>query len=166
MFSLEQQNAKLIDIKPRVKRHGEDIYLAADLRFEMKASNDILSVFDPSLKTALYKESDGVQGLLIDEPGYLPSLKFPMLGLVKWAKEFAGYTLSIYCGFGLHYIRLLGCKIDGFLFNCQDGGIVMVKFRVTAHPEQNEMGRLCALIQREVEISLTLPADKDLLEVA
>lgn len=157
MFSLSHQKAKLSSVNPRSELHGQDKKLAVDLKFEMKVSNDVLSEFDPSLKSALYKKGD-TQGDLIDEPGHLPALKFPMMGAIKWGKDFAGYNTVIHYGVsGAQDIVLLECEVDNFRFDCQDGGTVAVSFRVIAHPEPTELVRLCEMIQQEVEMSLIEP---------
>lgn len=157
MFSLQNQKAKLTSVNPRAEIHGQDRKMAVDLKFEIKVSNDVLSEFDPSLKSALYKKAD-TQGDLIDEPGHLPELKFPMMGPVKWGKDFAGYETVIHYGVtGAQDIVLAECDVDNFRFDCQDGGTVAVAFRVIAHPEAEQLGRLCEMIQQEVEMSLIEP---------
>jgi len=162
MFSLANQAAKLTSVNPRAEIHGTDHVMAADLKFEIKVGNDVLSEFDPSLKSSLYKKADGPQGELITDAGHLPALKFPLMGPVKWGKEFSGYETVIHYGVsGAQDIHLIDCEVDNFRFDCQDGGTVAVSFRVIAHPEPNELGRLCEMIQQEVEMSLIEPeADK------
>ena len=54
MFSLANQSAKLTSVNPRAEIHGTDHVMAADLKFEIKVGNDVLSEFDPSLKSSLY----------------------------------------------------------------------------------------------------------------
>lgn len=162
MFSLANKAAKLTSVNPRAEIHGTDHVMAADLKFEIKVGNDVLSEFDPSLKSSLYKKADGPQGELITDAGHLPALKFPLMGPVKWGKEFSGYETVIHYGVsGAQDIHLIDCEVDNFRFDCQDGGTVAVSFRVIAHPEPNELGRLCEMIQQEVEMSLIEPeADK------
>jgi hypothetical protein len=161
MFSLANQAAKLTSVNPRAEIHGQDHVMAADLKFEIKVGNDVLSEFDPSLKSSLYKKADGPQGELIQEAGHLPNLKFPLMGPVKWGKEFSGYEVVVHYGIsGKEDIRLLTCEVDQFRFDCQDGGTVVVSFRVIAHPEPVELGRLCEMIQQVVELSLIEPTEE------
>lgn len=158
MFSLANQAAKLTSVNPRAEIHGTDHVMAADLKFEIKVGNDVLSEFDPSLKSSLYKKADGHQGELITDAGHLPSLKFPLMGPVKWGKDFSDYETVIHYGVsGAQDIHLIDCAVDNFRFDCQDGGTVAVSFRVIAHPEPTELGRLCEMIQQEVEMSLIEP---------
>ena len=165
MLEFTRQKSKLDSVNPRAELHGTDTKLATDLKFSMKVSNDVLSFFDPSLKSALYKPNDAAQGQLINEPGHLPSLKFPLMGSIKWGKEFAGYTLVVHYGVsGKEDIALSECEVDGFKFDCQDGGTVGVSFRVICHPDLDDMGRLCELIQREVDITLEPPSAEQELQ--
>ena len=80
------------------------------------------------------------------------------MGAVKWGKAFEGYETVIHYGIsGTQDIHLIECAVDNFRFDCQDGGTVAVSFRVIAHPEASELGRLCEMIQQEVEMSLIEP---------
>ena len=167
MFCLKNQAAKLVNVNPRAELHGQDKKLAVDLKFEVKLSNDFLSEFDPSLKSAIYRAADAGEGdLLANEPGNLPKLKFPMMGAIKWGKQLAGYEVVIHYGIsGTQDIHLCETDVDNFRFHCQDGGTVVVAFRVIAHPESNDLGRLCEMIQQEVEMSLIEPeAEPESLE--
>lgn len=164
MFSLKNQAAKLTSVNPRAEIHGQDKKLAVDLKFEIKVSNDVLSEFDPSLKSAIYRAADPGEGdLLADQPGVLPKLKFPLMGAIKWDKSFAGYETIIHYGVsGNMDISLIETDVDNFNFDCQDGGTVVVSFRVIAHPEAEQLGRLCEMIQQEVEMSLIEPEPESL----
>lgn len=167
MFSLANQAAKLTSVNPRAEIHGSDHVMAADLKFEIKVGNDILSEFDPALKASIYKKGDPAQGELIDEPGNLPALKFPLMGKIKWGKDLFGYEVVVHYGLGgTSDIHLLDCQVDNFTFDCQDGGTVVVSFRVIAHPEPAELGRLCEMIQQSVEISLIEPEFEEMQAAA
>jgi hypothetical protein len=159
MFSLQKQSAKLTSINPRAEIHGEDRVPAADLKFEIRVGNDILDVFATNLKAAVYRAAEKGEGdLLADQDGAMPVLKFPLLGPLKFGKEFVGYDAQIHYGVsGKEDIKMGDCQIDGFRFECQDGGTVIVGFRVIAHPESNDLGRLCGMIQQDVEMSLMPP---------
>ena len=138
--------------------------MAVDLKFNIKVSNDVLSEFHPSLKSALYEKADESSGqaALIDEPGHLPSLKFPQLSPLKWDWEGAGYATIVHWGVsGKDDILMIQTEIDNFKFECQDGGTVGVSFRVIVHPEPVELGRLCEMIQQEVSLSLEPPSAEE-----
>jgi len=160
MFSLNEQKAKLSNVNLRAELHGEETKIAVDLKIEAKMSNDVLSEFDPDLKSSLYKKAnDPDQPMLIDEPGHLPNLKFPNMSPIKWGSKGAGYESVINWGVsGKDDIRLIQTEIDGFRFECQEGGTVGVSFRIIAHPTPEEIGRLSELVQREITLSLFPPS--------
>ena len=163
MFSLQRTTAKLTSVNPRAEIHGEDRVPAADLKFEITAGNDVLAEFHPSLKGMLYERP--AQPDLADDGTSLTQLRFKLLGPLKWAAELAGYTLRVHWGASGHDdIVLSDTEVDTFRFDCQDGGSVTVGYRVIAHPSERDMGRLCGLIQREIEISLLPPDGAPLFE--
>lgn len=158
MFSLTETDLTLVNVNPRTEKHGEDSVLAADFKLSFKTSNDILSEFHPSLKSALYGKQGGSQGELIDEPGHLPELRFPQIGRLHWEKKFAGYTLRVHQGAsGVDDVVLQDCQVDKFAFDCLDGGSVVFTFRVQAHPDAAQVGKLCALIQQQIMATLDPP---------
>lgn len=155
MFSLSRQTVRLASVNPRAELHGEERIPAVDLKIDMKVSNDVLSEFDSALKGSLYMRGEAD---LVDDPGHLPVLRFPLMSAFKWGKEFVGYALRIHWGVsGRDDIVLLECGVDGFRFECMEGGSVAVCFRVQAHPDEHDFGRLCALVQQDVDISLDPP---------
>ena len=164
MFSLQEQTVKLINVNPRTELHGDEHVLAVDLTLETKSSNDVLSEFDASLKSALYRKADASSsqaGLLDDEPGYLPSLKFPLMGPVKYGWEGVGYDATVHYGIsGKDNVVLSGTKVDSFRFECCEGGTVVTKFRVIAHPKTEDIGRLAESIQQEITLSLVPPSSE------
>lgn len=163
MFSLQRTTVKLTSLNPRAEIHGEDRVPAADLKFEISAGNDVLSEFHPLLKVWLYERPSEPD--LADDGESLTQLRFKLLGPLKWGAELSGYTLRVHWGVSGHDdIALADCEVDAFRFDCQDGGSVAVGFRVIAHPSERDMGRLCGLIQREIEISLEEPEAAPMFE--
>lgn len=160
MFSLSAQKCTLQNLNIRPEFHGEETKIAVDLKIAIKVSNDVLSEFDPDLKSSLYeKAGDAAQGVLIDEPGYLPALKFPQMAPIKWGWEGAGYEAVVNYGVsGKDDITLIQTEIDSFKFDCQDGGTVAICFRIITHPTPDEIGRLSELVQCEVTLTLTAPS--------
>jgi hypothetical protein len=156
MFSLLQKEVRLDHVNPRMEKHGDEHVPACDLKFAFRASNDVLSEFDPGLKAALYGRPDEPD--LVDEPGYMPRLRFPLMGRVKWAKEFAGYTLTYHAGVDERSdIVLELVELDRFGFTCMDGGTVEVSFRARCNPDASVIGRLCGVMQSEISCTLMPP---------
>ncbi len=166
MFQLENQTAKLSNVNLRAELHGEETKIAVDLKFDTKLSNDVLSYFDPDLKSSMYKQSsESAQGELIDVPGYLPALKFPKMSPIKWDWKGAGYEAVVNYGIsGKDDIRMIQIEVDSFKFDFQDGGTVALSFRAIAHPTSDEIGRLSELVQREITLSLYPPSVEDQLK--
>lgn len=166
MFQLENQTAKLSNVNLRAELHGEETKVAVHLKFEAKLANDVLSYFDPSLKSSLYAApSEAMQGDLIQEVGYLPTLKFPKMSPIKWDMKGAGYETVVNYGVsGKDDIRMIQVDVDSFKFDCQDGGTVALSFRAIAHPSSDEIGRLSELVQREITLSLYPPSAEDQLK--
>jgi len=158
MLSLDRQQAKLVNLNARAEKHGEDPVPAADLKFAFDAPNDILSEFDAALKSSLYGKDDSGQGELVDTPGHLPRLRFPKLGVLKWDAKIVGATLIVHHGIDEKSdIVLEGVDVDGFSFECKDGGTVTVGLRAQCHPDERQVGKLFQHIQDDVEITLEPP---------
>ena len=166
MFSLDRKTVKLVNVNPRTEKHGDENALACDLKFEIRASNDVLSEFHHSLKSALYKEPD--QGNLIDEPGTLSQLKFPDMGPISYGTGLAGHELTIHYGISSKSdLSIDDCRVNHFRLHPQEGGTVIVTFRVQGNPSEHVIGKLCSMIQQDIDIYLTAPGESQLdLEAA
>ncbi len=141
--------------------------LAADLKFEFVALNDILSEFHPTLKATFFKKDASQGELAINAPTHLPTLRLPEIQSVKWNKDFDGYKLIVHWGAtGKGDITLIDCKVDQFSFAFKEGGSVTTTFRIVCHPLAAEVGRLCELIQQDVDISLVAPDEEVQQELA
>jgi hypothetical protein len=160
-FALERQQVKLANFNARSELHGEDREPAADLKIEMTAPNDILSEFDPDLKSSLYRKANGTDAqaeLLSDGPGYLPKLRFPKMGAFDWGEQLAGAVLTIHWGpSGRSDLVLQECIVDKFSFAASDGGQVFITFRVRCKPDEKQAGKLFTMTQTTIEISLAPP---------
>jgi hypothetical protein len=169
MFTLANKSAFLSSANPRAEIHGEERKPAMDLKFKIESSNDILDSFDSKLKAAFFERDAEPRDLLPEEQGAMRGLKFNQIKSIKWESDLPGYELHIHWGVsGVEDIKLSDIQVDNFEFSMKDGGTVFTSFRVQAHPEANVAGRLCELIQREIEISLVPPTAKqsDLVEKA
>ena len=154
MFELTKQPAKMtVHVRPEI--HGEDRISAMDLKFTAACSNEVLTYFDGFLKSALYKR-DPVQEDM--DTSHLPTIKFRELGPLKWEYLGLGYELVVHFGAtGKGDIKQLECQVDKFKFTLQDGGSVIVEFRVIVHPGEKDAGKLYSMTGQQVEITLTPP---------
>lgn len=165
MFELKQI-VKLTSVNARAEIHGEDRRPAFDLKIEAACSNDVLIHFHPELRNMLYKKSDEPD--LVDQidAEALTAPRFPKMAGFKWDWEGQGYRVTISYGLGGPSDIVLGeTKIDNFKFVPQNGGTVLVTFRVICHPETEDVGRLCEFIQREIDIDVRAPEPETLQQL-
>lgn len=162
MFDLDQATVKLASVNPRAEKHGEDTKPACDLKIEAVLPSSALIHFHPELRQHLYKkdENPDLVDQVVDGEG-LTVLRYPRMGAIKWDWEGTGYTATIDYGMGGDSnIELGDVKVDHFVFEAQNGGSVTVTFRILAHPDSDDMGKLCEFIQRDIELTLTPPEPK------
>jgi hypothetical protein len=158
MFQLKETKVLIASVNARAEKHGDKTEPAFDLTCEVNCASTVLDMFDKDLRTTLYKKND--QPDLVDQadPEALTALRFPRVDALKWELDLTGYTLRVAYGIGgPSDIQLGDCKIDGFKFKAQQGGTVSVRFRVIAHPATEDVGRLCEMIQNEIEMDITPP---------
>jgi hypothetical protein len=132
---------------------------AVDLKIEATCASSTLIHFHPELRQHLFKKDDNPD--LVDqvtEGDGLTALRYPKMSPFKWDWEGAGYSAEIDYGLGGDSnIKLDELKVDNFVFEPMNGGSVGITFRITAHPESEDIGKLSEFIQREIELTLTAP---------
>lgn len=154
-FTLERQRVLLANFNARAELNGEERVPAADLKFEMSASNDILAEFDPALKSSLFRRpnSDDKQAELLDAtPGWAPLPRFPRMGGFTWDDKTPLSILTIHLPRG--EVRLAECLADSFKIEPAEGGQVTVSFRVRCKPDERQAGKLYTLTQQHVDVTL------------
>jgi hypothetical protein len=158
MFELKQL-VKLANVNPRAELHGEDPKPAFDLKIEATCPSTVLVAFHPELRQHLFKkdENPDLADQATDGDG-MTVLRYPKMGAIKWDWEGAGYTATVDYGLGGESnIVLRDCKVDHFKIEAQNGGSVVITFRIIAHPESEDVGKLCEFIQRDIELVLAAP---------
>lgn len=159
MFLELNQPAKIRTVNMRSERHGEETKMAADIFCEIRCGNDILDRFEPGLKSALYKQGD--PDLLTEEAdkSALTALRFPHIkNALKTDHKLTGYGVTVPYGIGGDSdVELEEVTVDRFQLEPQEGGTVLLRFRLISHPELSDVGKLCSLIQNEIEIEITPP---------
>lgn len=157
MFELDQE-VKLISVNARAEIHGEERKPAFDLKFEAQCPSSALIAFHPNLRSMLYKAPDNPD--LAEQGGddAETECRFPQIKSIKFDHECEGYHLTIDYGMGgKSAVKLGECTVDKFTFTPQNGGTVLISFRVIAHPEVKDVGKICELIQQDVGIVLRAP---------
>lgn len=166
MFELNQP-VKLANVNPRAEMHGDDPKPAFDLKIEATCPSSTLIHFHPELRQHLFKKDENPD--LVDqvtEGDGLTLLRYPKMGAIKWDWEGAGYTATVDYGLGGDSnIVLHDCKVDHFKIEAQNGGSVVITFRIIAHPETEDVGKLCEFMQRDIGLDLLPPAPQNLGEL-
>jgi hypothetical protein len=155
----KEHTARLSSVNPRAECHGEDKALGADIKLEIKTTNDVLSEIHPSLKGSFFRKDDTQGELLDDNPGHMPLLRFPEIkSPIKWDWDSAGYAFRVHIGMsGIPDINILDCKIGKLQFEAINGGSISLGLRLQCNPSPEQMGRLCELIQQDITMTLTPP---------
>lgn len=162
MFSLERQKATFASWNARTELHGDERVPAADIKIDFAASNDILSEFDPALKSAFYREPHPGEEDLVDRAGDTPQLarlRFPsMKNPIKWDTKLVGATVTIHYGTGgPSDIVLAECTVDNLVFDLQDGGTVITSLRIQCKPNEGQAGKLYELNGNEIDVTIEPP---------
>ena len=159
VFELSNQEAKLVSFSPRRELHGDDPQPAADLRLFMNLDAAELVMFDPTLRSLLFHKAEHAASNLADQAHDAPDLRFPKLkGPLDWDLEIIGAELTLHRGLGgKSDLTIPSCTVNKFQLDPQQGGRVLVGFRVQAHPSESQSGKLAFLIGEDVEISLAPP---------
>lgn len=157
MFSLVKESVRLVNVNLRKERHGDEKVLAVDLKFEAKMHNSVLLKFSETLRDDWYMKDPGAQEDLIN-PDHLPKLKHPEAhaNANKWALEMRNVRFSVYeDGTNDEDIIFTGCKASNFTLQGQEGGTVVVGFRVqAAAPTKEEVAELAFLIDEILKVNL------------
>lgn len=159
MFNLDSKTVKLTSFNPRAELHGEDQKPAADLTLQAKLANDCLAEFHPTLKSLLYMKDEEQKDLVSDaDPHHMTRRRFTKMGDFKWDDEIVGAEVTVHYGTGgKSDIKLGGCLVNGFKFSPEEGGTVVLTFRVQCHPDEKQAGKLCMLVGNEVPMTVTPP---------
>jgi hypothetical protein len=154
-----EHTAKLSSVNPRAECHGEDKALGADIKLDIKTTNDVLSEIHPSLKSSFFRKDDTQGELLEDNPGHMPLLRYPQIkSPIKWDWDSVGYTFRVHVGIsGQSDIYIPDCKIGKLAFSPIEGGSISLGIRLQCNPSPEQMGRLCELIQQDITMSLEPP---------
>lgn len=159
-FELETTTAKLIHLNPRPEKHGEENVPACDLKVQVQAGSEILSMIHPTLRAMLYK-ADEQQGQIADA---LPTVRRfgNLIERLRLGVKLVGASVVI--GFGLggagSDIELDTVDVDGFSAELMEGGSVILTFRIKATPSGEQMKRLYEVMGGEIDISITPAQEK------
>lgn len=171
MLELNRQTGQLTNLNLRAEKHGEENVSGADIKVAMKVSNDMLSEFHQSLKSAFYRAPHAGEMDMVDnaqaQEGTLPLNRLQFgnkIGGIKWNEDFVGVIATVHFGTGgKSDIVLDDTTVDNFGFEFMEGGSVLIVFRIKCVPDEKQIGKLAGLIGNEIEFSLKSP-DADAID--
>ncbi len=151
MLALEIQSptATLESLNLRTEKCGPDKVPAADLKLSLATSADVLAHFHPDLKMSMFttgpKDLLGDTGLAVrDNHKVYPEGR---------DEEMTGATVKI--GYGVGEPMVFGeAKVNSFRLTPQDGGSVIVAFRVQCRPSPEQVAKLYTLQETGVELTI------------
>lgn len=161
MFSLKEAEVKLAHVNVGAELHGEEAVVRLDLKIEAKVSNDRLFDFDPSLKLTLYVKSEDPD--LLADKNHLTKLRYPKLGYpLRWDAEIVGAKFTIHHGIDeTSNIVFDMANVNEFRIDPQEGGTVIITFRVQVHPDEEKAGAVAMMAGNKVTVTMTPPAEAD-----
>lgn len=159
MFSLSNHQAKIANFNPRAEKHGEQNVMAGDLKIEVAVHSSQLDCFDSQLRPLLFRKADSGEQQSLIAGDDMTGLRVPQIGAIGWEEEFPGYTLTVPTPLGLEQPLVLEqVTLSKFSFEPIQGGAVKITFKASCHPDTDQSGALCTLIQETVDLSLTPPS--------
>ena len=142
MFDLNKDRVRIANVNARAEKHGDDDVLACDIKCEARMANAVLSKFSPTLKSCLYTKDDGATEDMLN-PDHMPKLRNPQMGTIKWDFEMPSVQFRVHHGESDEDdIVFSDGKAGNFTLTCQEGGTVIVGFRVQVHPDELEAAKL------------------------
>jgi len=153
MFQLEKKTCKLLSVNARAEKHGKERVPAYDLKLQVDMPNTVLDHFHASLNGFFFKLSDQLD---IEGEDREIELRFPQLeSPFDWNYEITSPEIIIDYGIDLTSAINMGeCIINKFKFYPKEGGTVGLGFRIIAHPNEEDIGKICSFIQRELELTI------------
>lgn len=160
MFQLAQQPSKIDSFTPRAEFDGEERSPAGSIKISVSGPSSLLDIFLPGMRAVLFRKP-ALQG---EQPPLFPGeeltqVAFPKLGDLKLGEKFPGYKVEI--GEGLEFSKpiVLGeCTLSTFAFETINGGAVSISFSVACHPDEDQAGALCQMVQQERYVTLIPPS--------
>lgn len=160
MFEIRRKAAKIASFNPRAEKWGSENRPAADLKLSANLAATMLDALDPSLRAWLFCKSPGPGDDLADAAHEAPNLRQPRIAAqFDWVPRYAGYELRIH-DLGLDEssdLVISGCEFNRIRLAPQEGGTVIVSWRLQFHPTEAQAGKLSTLIQETVDVSLLAP---------
>lgn len=159
-LQLEKQACKIDSFNPRAERHGENKVPAGDLKITVSGHSSLMEQFVPGLRKILFRKPDlvGEQQSLI-EGDDLTQVAHPNMKPIVLDEDWPGYRLELDGGLEFSQpLVLTEVTLSTFKLEAINGGAVKLSFSASSHPDEEQSGALCQLIQQERYIRLVPPA--------
>lgn len=157
MFEITEGDVLLAHLNTRTEKHGEEDVGAIDLKIKCRASNTILNLLDPRLRTTFFQRAGGGQQADMHSPEHLPQLVFPHIPSFTWDDKLEGYTAVIGTGLGLTTVTLGQVKVHKFKFEPVDGGTVDLTYTVSCNPSAEQVAAVYPLNGQGIILTLIPP---------
>jgi len=159
MFEISNRKVRLTSFNPRSEANGEGKRLAADLKVAATLEQHALDAFDRDLRLWLFAPGADGTGDLADQVHPAPNVRQPDIKPeYAWVKQYAGYQLHVPHGItGERDLVISDCLFNAIKFAPQDGGMIIVTFRLQFHPTEEQAGKLAGMIDEVRDVSLLAP---------
>jgi hypothetical protein len=121
------------------KEGDEEKILAVDLKIEMEATEDDLAAFDPTLRSALFKQNE-------------PVLRFPLMGPVTWSGEMQHMDIEV-SGLAFRNLVLKKFVLEPYI-NGKSQKCVRILCSTAIAPSGNQVALLAELVQDDVSFTV------------
>lgn len=158
-FALDQTDATLTSLTPRVEKHGDDEVQAITLGISITAGNAILSAIDERLAAMLYAADEDQEPL----PGITPALTVLRCPSIKSLDiDFVGEGYRCHISHGIDddgTITMGGCKIKSLRVSPMPGGSVELSLKInTSDIAEQDVGLLWSKLGGPIVVEATPPS--------
>jgi hypothetical protein len=153
---------KVTSVNVRQELHGEDHRLAMDIGLEFNQSNRSLDKLDPLLLQTFFWNNGQGQLDGVEKVSDYPNLRFEYLGMpIKWIEEFTEGQFRIHHGDGASDIVMRDADINNIRITVKEGGTTVYNVRIQCHPDEEDVARVCTVLQSEVTGTIDSDPDED-----
>lgn len=152
----------LAHMNVRSEKHGTEHETAVDLKLMASMPSSVLDILSPGMRADFYDR---------DTDGGWTKLKHKLFLPIGWGEEHTGRAVTLDYGLGddgtpeldfedgrTSNLRLIGAKVNKFKFTPQDGGSVLVEYRVqVSKVEGAAVSLLSTLLRRSVWVIMPKP---------
>jgi hypothetical protein len=162
-FRFFKTKMRITSVNVRQELHGDDHVLAMDIGLEFNQSNRSLDKLDPLLLQTFFWNNGQGQLDGVDKVTDYPNLRFEHLAMpIKWLDEF---TEGLFC---IHHgedddndIVIKDAEINNIRMAFKEGGTTVYNARVQCHPDEDDVARICTVLQSDVTCTLDSDPDED-----